>query len=52
VAVEWDQVEEWVEAAGEEVGWEDLLPRVPAVIACVRSADTSYQDVKNYKDLP
>jgi hypothetical protein len=33
VAVEWDRVEVWVEAAGEE----DRLPRVPVVIACVRS---------------
>jgi hypothetical protein len=38
--VEWDRVEEWAEAAGEEVGWAGLSPRVPAVIACVRNAGT------------
>jgi hypothetical protein len=40
VAVERDKVEEWEEAAAEAVGWADQSPRVQAVIACVRSADT------------
>ena len=38
VAVEWDRVEEWVVAAGEAAGWEDLSPRDQVVIAFARNA--------------